>query len=269
MGLIICPECGRENVSDSAEACPNCGYGIKAHFDKIKREEEIPDKSVVQEKNNHKNSILYNKKAWVIGCLGIIILIYGVLYGTKIMNYHNAVRYYEMKEWKMAIERFEKLGNFSDSEEFLQKAKLELVVDDYELGVFAYSKGDFSTSVHLLEEAKSLLPSYTGLEEQLKLSAFMNDLQGIWESMEINIQVEGFKARVKDYDCTSYADYCDVTPYTDDDGHLVIKVVGETGNRTWELKYEEDSVNPNDIYSSNWIGYASNMNGTGMYFHKK
>lgn len=41
MALIECPECGRENVSDSAEACPDCGYGIKAHFDKIKQEEEL------------------------------------------------------------------------------------------------------------------------------------------------------------------------------------------------------------------------------------
>lgn len=40
MALIKCPECGRENVSDSAESCPNCGYGIKVHFDKIKKEEE-------------------------------------------------------------------------------------------------------------------------------------------------------------------------------------------------------------------------------------
>lgn len=40
MALIKCPECGRENVSDSAEACPNCGYGIKAHFEKIKQEGE-------------------------------------------------------------------------------------------------------------------------------------------------------------------------------------------------------------------------------------
>lgn len=36
MALIKCPECGRENVSDSAESFPNCGYGIKAHFDKLK-----------------------------------------------------------------------------------------------------------------------------------------------------------------------------------------------------------------------------------------
>lgn len=40
MALVKCPECGRENVSDSAESCPDCGYGIKAHFEKIKREEE-------------------------------------------------------------------------------------------------------------------------------------------------------------------------------------------------------------------------------------
>lgn len=38
MALIQCPECGKENISDSAEACPNCGYGIKAHFEKIEKE---------------------------------------------------------------------------------------------------------------------------------------------------------------------------------------------------------------------------------------
>ncbi|MCI9397946.1 MAG: zinc-ribbon domain-containing protein [Lachnospiraceae bacterium] len=37
MALIKCPECGKENVSDSAEMCPECGYGIKAHFDLVKQ----------------------------------------------------------------------------------------------------------------------------------------------------------------------------------------------------------------------------------------
>lgn len=32
MALVKCPECGRENVSDSAEMCPDCGYGIKTHL---------------------------------------------------------------------------------------------------------------------------------------------------------------------------------------------------------------------------------------------
>ena len=28
MALIKCPECGREKVSSSAVACPDCGFGI-------------------------------------------------------------------------------------------------------------------------------------------------------------------------------------------------------------------------------------------------
>ncbi|MSS64179.1 zinc-ribbon domain-containing protein [Lachnospiraceae bacterium WCA-693-APC-MOT-I] len=35
MSIVKCPKCGRE-VSDSAEACTNCGYGIKEHFEEIK-----------------------------------------------------------------------------------------------------------------------------------------------------------------------------------------------------------------------------------------
>lgn len=33
MSLVQCPECGREQVSDTAEACPNCGFGIKEYFE--------------------------------------------------------------------------------------------------------------------------------------------------------------------------------------------------------------------------------------------
>lgn len=34
MALITCPECGRAGVSDSAKACPNCGYQISAYVEK-------------------------------------------------------------------------------------------------------------------------------------------------------------------------------------------------------------------------------------------
>jgi Uncharacterized protein conserved in archaea len=40
MALINCPECGRINVSDTAEICPDCGFGIKSYFEKIKAEEQ-------------------------------------------------------------------------------------------------------------------------------------------------------------------------------------------------------------------------------------
>ena len=39
MALVKCPECGKENVSDSADTCPNCGFGIKNYFEKKKQTE--------------------------------------------------------------------------------------------------------------------------------------------------------------------------------------------------------------------------------------
>lgn len=35
MALVKCPECGRDNVSDSAKACPNCGYNIRGYYSNI------------------------------------------------------------------------------------------------------------------------------------------------------------------------------------------------------------------------------------------
>lgn len=57
MALVKCPECGRENVSDSADACPDCGYGIKAHFEKIKREEERKERDRKAEEERKKAEI--------------------------------------------------------------------------------------------------------------------------------------------------------------------------------------------------------------------
>lgn len=34
MALIKCPECGKENVSDSAISCPECGFAIKTYYER-------------------------------------------------------------------------------------------------------------------------------------------------------------------------------------------------------------------------------------------
>lgn len=273
MALINCPECGKE-VSDSAVMCPNCGYNVKNHVDNQKTNIDKQDVSVEQKikrdvSNKPKSNRNYDKKKiTIIACISIVVLFIAFVFGSKIVNYNTAVKYYDMQEWSMAIEKFEELGNFSDSQELLQKAKIELASDDYELGVYAYNEGEFATSVYLLEEAYSLCPTYSGLKEQLELSEFMNELQGTWNSTKIYIEVDGFRARLKDYNCTSYADYCDITPYKDDEGYYAILVKGESGNRTWELKYMKGTSDPTDELDTDWIGYASNMDGTGMRFRK-
>lgn len=37
MALVKCPECGKK-VSDTAVSCPNCGYGIKEHFERERKQ---------------------------------------------------------------------------------------------------------------------------------------------------------------------------------------------------------------------------------------
>ena len=40
MALITCPECGRKNVSDSAVACPDCGFGIREYYTHIQEQQQ-------------------------------------------------------------------------------------------------------------------------------------------------------------------------------------------------------------------------------------
>jgi hypothetical protein len=56
MALIKCPECGRENVSDTAESCPSCGFGIHEYFEKLEEEKSkvLKEKQRKIKKENQK-----------------------------------------------------------------------------------------------------------------------------------------------------------------------------------------------------------------------
>ncbi len=100
MALIKCPECGRENVSDTAKACPGCGYGIKEHFDKIGRESKqesieikVDGKAPVVNRveSNHRQEPISNaagKKVLfgvcaVLAMILVIVIIAGTLENAK------------------------------------------------------------------------------------------------------------------------------------------------------------------------------------------
>lgn len=46
MALIKCPECGKDNVSDSAQCCPECGFGIHDYFVKQQNERMAKENAV-------------------------------------------------------------------------------------------------------------------------------------------------------------------------------------------------------------------------------
>lgn len=88
MALVKCPECGRENVSDSAEMCPNCGYGIKKHYEDIKKTQEEEERNKQLEEARQKDLEMRAQyvdipshrpimTAWQVGSVVAIVL--GVL----------------------------------------------------------------------------------------------------------------------------------------------------------------------------------------------
>lgn len=93
MALINCPECGKENVSDSAIACPNCGYNIKAHTDRVKAEIAIQRKNEAKRKAELERKIkkqsfsnkLKSIKRWkiIVAFLCVVLVIVGIVFIVK------------------------------------------------------------------------------------------------------------------------------------------------------------------------------------------
>lgn len=120
MALVKCPECGKENVSDSAEMCPECGYGIKAHFDLLKQKQlnqEIYQwklDNVKMPEKPRKNKFLYGLailsviaglyELFILPVIAIIMFLYAWW-----MYYEGDKQYKrEMERYNLALTDFEK-----------------------------------------------------------------------------------------------------------------------------------------------------------------
>lgn len=58
MALIKCPECGKENVSDSAVSCPECGFAIKKYvIEKHWKEQNEEEQARIKKKTKSKMSV--------------------------------------------------------------------------------------------------------------------------------------------------------------------------------------------------------------------
>lgn len=128
MALIKRPKCGRDNVPESAEMCPNCGYGIKVYFamihnEKIKKQSQqkkLEEITMLTELYKSFTNLIFSgkfiidffcfgamlgffveSKGWFLSVvyIGIIIMLYYIKYS----NYNK-----ELKKYNSVKENFEK-----------------------------------------------------------------------------------------------------------------------------------------------------------------
>lgn len=62
MALVKCPECGRQNVSDTAEACPNCGFDIKEYYTQKREKEKSIKRAKAYERAKLEKSRIENEQ---------------------------------------------------------------------------------------------------------------------------------------------------------------------------------------------------------------
>lgn len=74
MALITCPECGKENVSDSAIACPNCGFPIAKHINHINgNNTKIEEQEKFKQNNdNHFSAKLVDENKTILNPIELV-----------------------------------------------------------------------------------------------------------------------------------------------------------------------------------------------------
>ena len=154
MALIKCPECGREKVSDTAEACPECGYGIKAHF--INQREEKKKQTKEEENFNREEAVILKEKAnrgkeiflriiWILLLVVVILIsVIGIsVYLKKHKEnderdtaYREAINTFEAGSYEKAMRDFMVLDGYKDSQEYVEKCKVNIPVKKYYNGFY-------------------------------------------------------------------------------------------------------------------------------------
>ncbi len=129
MAMIQCPECGKA-VSDRAESCPNCGYGISKHFINIYLGEK---KRQWQEKKKHITDRLKQPK--IIGAIVTIMLLVGIM-GTISIVSNNRKRsgYFDDVTWNMGShDIYEKYQEYNIDNTYYGdgRSMLGVMISDY------------------------------------------------------------------------------------------------------------------------------------------
>ena len=200
MALITCPECGRKNVSDMAEACPSCGYPINESSVEIDDPVYIPDiSSSINDDKVRENKKIETKglstKAYgyiIAGTAVFLILLISVSSKPKssskplyLDSSHNKgystvnSRYYSDYSYTTKDSALSQAQSYLKSGHFSRQGLIEQL--EYEgfstsEATSATDKSGADWNAESLETANSYLKtgdfSFKGLQEQLEYEGF-------------------------------------------------------------------------------------------------
>ncbi len=169
MALIKCPECGRNNVSDKADACPNCGYPI-CEINKLNNIDFIPDHIVDNGKHvetttvnssykTSENKSLSKSNYYIIAVVSIILMCLLSYYSITRCSYPGCFRK-RIKSGNYCINHYTQFFSYSNNDK-------DAVYTD--TNYYHGNEGALNQAEAYLRTSAF---SYTGLIKQLEYEGF-------------------------------------------------------------------------------------------------
>lgn len=179
MALIKCPECGKENVSDTAEACPECGFNMKKCMADKQINRKQAHKKDIEKSEPEVADIWQKRKKWIpVLCFLTILVLGGFLYNPIVsrFNYQKGVKAIEDKQYDDAIEIFTSMNSEEYRDEIDEcmylKAKQLMGSGEYDDAIFVLgSLGTYHDSEEMLLECQYQKANQYFMDKQYDMAA--------------------------------------------------------------------------------------------------
>ncbi len=165
MALIKCPEC-KKKVSDQCDRCPSCGYPISSNLDTV---EPCKDYFAIATAFLKRiiNSIRTRKQLKIVLIATCSFLVISTIVGIVIYNsilpkmeaYEAAVELLEEGSYKDALQEFEELGTYKDSQEKANICKFQLALN-------LEASCEYAEAAILYKELGNYVHRYGGFESK-------------------------------------------------------------------------------------------------------
>lgn len=188
MALMVCPECGKQ-VSDQAEACPNCGYPIPKYIAEQKKQAELAaaeakkaEAAAVIAKAT-KKPVSTKTKIIIAACVFVIIggLTAGYVFGIKQPYDHARAAYASMLvEYENAVAAYTSVADQVVQKNEELDAKINSLNDLVYSDKTPYDMTTIEAAVNMIAEAKTVkveqpeMPVVRTAEDFLEYTVFQS-----------------------------------------------------------------------------------------------